>query len=211
MGLTIAGAKRVVVDSKYRLTLPFRASTGTGVTFSEHLVWMDLEMSGLDPEAERILEIATIITDSSLNIVEEGPVLAIRQDRRIIDDMDEWNTNHHTGSGLLDRIEKEGVTEREAEQATLEFVKRYTEEGQSPLCGNSIGQDRRFLVKYMPKLEAWLHYRNLDVSTVKELCVRWRPDIAAAIKKKNVHRALDDIYESIEELRYYRDSFFRLD
>lgn len=178
--------------------------------FSENLVWMDLEMTGLDPEKERILEIATIITDSSLNIVEEGPVLAVRQDRALLDAMDEWNTNHHTASGLIERLEKEGVGELQAEKATLEFVKRYTREGEAPLCGNTIGQDRRFLVKYMPKLEAWLHYRNLDVSTVKELCARWRPDIYDGVQKKAMHRALDDIRESIDELRYYRDHFFRL-
>lgn len=178
--------------------------------FSENLVWMDLEMTGLDPEKERILEIATIITDSSLNIVEEGPVLAVRQDRALLDAMDEWNVSHHTASGLIERLEKEGVSEAEAEKATLDFVKRHTSEGEAPLCGNTIGQDRRFLIKYMPALEAWLHYRSLDVSTIKELCARWRPDVYNGVQKKQVHRALDDIRESIDELRYYRDHFFRL-
>jgi oligoribonuclease len=171
---------------------------------------MDLEMTGLDPEDDRVLEIATIITDSSLKIVAEGPVLYVKQDQALLDGMDEWNTNHHTASGLLDLLKTEGVTEAEAEQETLAFVKQYVEEGQSPLCGNSIGQDRRFLVKYMPTLEAYLHYRNLDVSTIKELCVRWRPDLFRDVKKKGMHRALDDIRESIEELRFYRDHFFRL-
>ena len=180
------------------------------MAFSENLVWMDLEMSGLDPEHERILEIATIITDSSLNIIEEGPVLAVKQDRSLLDAMDDWNTTHHTASGLVERIEKEGVSETEAERTTLDFIKRHTRTGEAPLCGNSIGQDRRFLVKYMPTLEAWLHYRNLDVSTIKELCARWRPDIYAGVQKKQVHRALDDIRESIDELRYYRDQFFRM-
>ena len=176
------------------------------MAFSENLVWMDLEMSGLDPEKERILEIATIITDSSLNIIEEGPVLAVKQDRTLLDAMDDWNTTHHTASGLVERIEKEGVSESQAERTTLDFIKRHTRSGEAPLCGNSIGQDRRFLVKYMPTLEAWLHYRNLDVSTIKELCARWRPDIYAGVQKKQVHRALDDIRESIDELRYYRRS-----
>jgi oligoribonuclease len=171
---------------------------------------MDLEMSGLDPEKERILEIATIITDSSLNIVEEGPVVCIKQDQRLIDAMDDWNTTHHNDSGLVERISKEGVSEARAEQLTLEFLRQHVEAGVSPLCGNSVGQDRRFLVKYMPELETFLHYRNLDVSTVKELCVRWRPDLAGGVKKKNAHRALEDIRESIDELRFYRDNFFSL-
>ncbi|MEX2327342.1 MAG: oligoribonuclease, partial [Pseudomonadales bacterium] len=152
----------------------------------------------------------TIITDSSLNIVEEGPVVCIKQEQQLLDGMDEWNTSHHGASGLVDRMAKEGVTEAEAERLTLEFLSQHIEPGVSPLCGNSVGQDRRFLVKYMPTLETFLHYRNLDVSTVKELCVRWRPDLAAAVRKKNVHRALEDIRESIDELRFYRDHFFTL-
>lgn len=180
------------------------------MSFSENLVWIDLEMSGLDPEKERILEMATIITDSALNIIEEGPVVYVKQSQKLLDDMDEWNTEHHSASGLLDRIAAEGVSEKEAESITLEFIQRHTKERLSPLCGNSIGQDRRFLVKYMPTIENWLHYRNIDVSTVKELCARWRPEVYNGVNKKNVHRALDDIRESIEELRYYRDNFFRL-
>jgi len=170
---------------------------------------MDLEMTGLDPEVDRIIEIATIITDSQLNVLEEGPVLVIRQDQALFDGMDEWNTSHHTASGLLDRIAKHGVSESEAEQATLEFVARFVEPGQAPLCGNSIGQDRRFLVRYMSSLEAHLHYRNVDVSTVKELALRWRPDVAKAVKKQEAHRAVDDIRESIMELRHYRENFFK--
>lgn len=180
------------------------------MAFSENLVWIDLEMSGLDPAKERILEIATIITDSSLNIVEEGPVVLVHQEQALLDAMDAWNTEHHTASGLIERMRKDGVSEAQAEKITLDFVKRHTEKGMSPLCGNSIGQDRRFLVKYMPALEGWFHYRNLDVSTVKELCGRWRPDLYGGVTKKRVHRALDDIRESIDELRYYRDHFFRL-
>lgn len=166
-------------------------------------------MTGLDPEVDRIIEIATIITDSQLNVLEEGPVLVIRQDQALLDGMDEWNTSHHTASGLLDRIAAAGVSEQEAEQATLAFVERFVEPGQAPLCGNSIGQDRRFLVRYMSSLEAHLHYRNIDVSTVKELALRWRPEVAHAVKKQEAHRAVDDIRESIMELRYYQENFFK--
>lgn len=174
-----------------------------------NLVWMDLEMSGLDPEKERILEVATIITDSELNILAEGPVVYVHQDEALLDAMDEWNTEHHTASGLVDLVRSEGVSEAEAERQTLEFIARYAEAGKAPLCGNSIGQDRRFLVKYMPTLEDFLHYRNIDVSTLKELCSRWRPDLFRRVSKQGRHRALDDIRESIEELRYYREVFIR--
>ncbi len=166
-------------------------------------------MTGLDPEVDRIIEIATIVTDSELKILEEGPVFVIRQSQALLDGMDEWNTTHHTASGLLDRIAESGISEAEAEQKTLEFVKRFVEPGQAPLCGNSIGQDRRFLVKQMPKLEAHLHYRNIDVSTVKELAFRWRPEVADGVQKQGAHRAVDDIRESIAELRHYREHFFK--
>lgn len=167
-------------------------------------------MTGLDPEVDRIIEIATIITDSSLNVLEEGPVLVVKQDQAILDGMDEWNVTHHTASGLLDRIKTDGVEESYAEAQTLDFIKQYVEPGQAPLCGNSIGQDRRFLVKYMVDLESHLHYRNIDVSTVKELALRWRPELVSQIEKKGNHRAIDDIRESIEELRFYRDNFLTL-
>lgn len=180
------------------------------MNYSENLVWMDLEMSGLDPEKERILEVATIVTDSSLNILEEGPVIYVHQAPSVIDGMDEWNTKHHHESGLVDLVREQGIAEADAEQQTLDFISRFVEEGTAPLCGNSIGQDRRFLVKYMPTLEAFLHYRNIDVSTVKELCVRWRPDLYREINKQGRHRALDDIRESIEELRYYREHFLNV-
>ncbi len=179
-------------------------------SYSENLVWMDLEMSGLDPESERILEIATIITNSDLVIIAEGPVVVVRQSEALLSEMDAWNTEHHTASGLVERIRAEGVTEAEAEQLTLDFLSNYVERGQSPLCGNSIGQDRRFLVRYMPRLELFMHYRNLDVSTVKELAIRWRPDVAASMHKLGKHRALDDIKESIEELRHYKAHFFNI-
>jgi oligoribonuclease len=176
--------------------------------YSTNLVWMDLEMTGLEPETEGILEIATIITDSNLNILAEGPVVIVAQSETLLGNMDEWNTEHHTKSGLVGRVRKEGVAVSEAEKITIEFVAAYVDEGESPLCGNSVGQDRRFLARYMPALEKFLHYRNLDVSTVKELAIRWRPDLASKIHKKGAHRALDDIKESIEELAYYKDHFF---
>ena len=177
---------------------------------SKNLVWMDLEMTGLDPEKDRILELATLITDSDLNILAEGPVFHIKQPEALLAGMDEWNTRHHAASGLLDLVRKQGINEREAELATLAFLSEHVEAGKSPLCGNTIGQDRRFLVRYMPELELFLHYRNIDVSSVKELAVRWRPEVASSLVKRNVHRALDDIKESVEELKHYRDHFFRL-
>jgi len=177
---------------------------------SAKLVWMDLEMTGLDPNVERIIEIATIVTDSELNTIAEGPVLAIKQPQALFDAMDEWNQTHHKASGLLDRIARVGVTETEAEAMTLSFLERHVVEGEAPLCGNTIWQDRRFLSRYMPALEAYLHYRMVDVSSVKELARRWRPDVAASFVKKNEHTALADIRESIGELKHYRENFFRL-
>ncbi|WP_417543938.1 oligoribonuclease [Marinobacter sp.] len=175
-----------------------------------HLVWIDLEMTGLDPEKERIIEMATIITDSELNLVAEGPVVAINQPDSLLDAMDEWCTRTHGESGLTKRVRESKVSEAEAEQQTLAFLKEYMKKGKSPLCGNSIGQDRRFLVKYMPELEDFFHYRNLDVSTVKELARRWRPDVLEGVKKQGSHLALDDIRDSINELRHYREHFFKL-
>lgn len=174
------------------------------------LVWIDLEMTGLDPEKERIIEMATIITDAELNIVAEGPIIAIHQPDSLLEAMDEWCTRTHGESGLIQRVKDSNVSEVEAEQQTLAFLQQHVEPGQSPLCGNSIGQDRRFLVKYMPALEGFFHYRNLDVSTVKELARRWRPDVLAGVRKKGSHLALDDIRDSIAELQHYREHFFRL-
>lgn len=175
-----------------------------------HLVWMDLEMTGLDPEVDRIIEIATIITDGDLNVIAEGPVFAISQSAELFAGMDEWNQNQHSASGLLERIAKQGVTELEAEAMTLAFIEQHVEDNTAPLCGNTIWQDRRFLSRYMQTLEGYLHYRMIDVSSVKELARRWRPDIASSFNKRNEHTALADIRESIGELQHYRAHFFNL-
>ncbi len=175
------------------------------------LVWIDLEMTGLIPERDRIIEIATIITDSNLDVIDEGPVIAVHQSDNLLTNMDEWNTRTHNESGLVERVKASGHTEEHAEEETLRFIRNYVPKKRSPLCGNSICQDRRFLYRYMPKLEAWLHYRNLDVSSIKELVSRWRPEIKDSFNKRNTHRALDDIRESIQELRHYREHFFKVD
>ena len=174
-----------------------------------NLVWMDLEMTGLDLDVHVIIEIATVVTDAELNTLAEGPTLAVAQPESALADMDDWNVTHHTASGLLERVRREGVPLVEAEAQTLAFVERYVGEGESPLCGNSIWQDRRFLAKYMPTLEGYLYYRNIDVSSVKELARLWRPDLAARVVKSNTHVALKDIRESIDELRFYRRHFLR--
>jgi len=175
-----------------------------------NLIWIDLEMTGLDPEKERIIEIATIVTDADLNTLAEGPVMAIHQSDELLDAMDEWCTRTHGENGLTQRVKDSTISEREAELATIEFLKEHVDAGASPICGNSIGQDRRFLVKYMPELEDFFHYRNLDVSTLKELAQRWKPGILPGFKKNNTHLALDDIRESINELKYYREHFINL-
>lgn len=172
-----------------------------------NLVWMDLEMTGLDPERDVIIEIATIVTDGDLNILAEGPVLAIKQPDLLLDGMDQWCTKTHGQSGLTQRVKDSQISCREAEHQTLEFIKQYVGAGISPLCGNSIHQDRRFLVKYMPDLEAHMHYRNLDVSTLKELAKRWKPSVASSFNKAGAHLALDDVRESIAELQHYREYF----
>ncbi len=178
---------------------------------SAHLVWMDLEMTGLDPDRDTILEIATLVTNDHLEIIAAGPVLAIHQPPDVLARMDQWNREHHGASGLIDRVSASRVTLAEAEAQTLAFVKQYCAERTSPLCGNSIYQDRRFLARYMPALEAHLHYRCVDVSTVKELVRRWYPAGPQPPAKKHNHLALDDIRESIEELRFYRTHYFRPD
>lgn len=176
----------------------------------KNLIWIDLEMTGLDPDSDVIIEMATIITDIQLNHVADGPVMAIQQPKSRLDAMDEWNTEHHTKSGLVDRVLSSDITTAQAEEITLEFIRQYVEPNTSPICGNSIGQDRRFLYRYMPKLESYFHYRNLDVSTVKELARYWNPDILEKVVKKGAHLALDDIRDSVEELKVYKEHFFRL-
>lgn len=174
---------------------------------SQHLIWIDLEMTGLNPDTDLIIEIATIVTDKHLNILAEGPVLAVHQSDSALAAMDDWNQKHHGQSGLIERVKASKIDAAEAERLTLEFLKQWLPEKTSPMCGNSIGQDRRFLYRYMPKLEAFFHYRNIDVSTLKELAARWAPEILKGFNKQSKHQALDDIIESIEELRYYRQHF----
>jgi oligoribonuclease len=174
----------------------------------ENLVWIDLEMTGLDPDRDRIIEIATIVTNSQLEVVAEGPVIAIHQPDAVLEAMDEWNRTTHGASGLVERVRCSTVTAAEAEQRTLDFLEVHAEPGASPMCGNSICQDRRFLYREMPRLEGFFHYRNLDVSTIKELARRWAPDVLAGISKESRHLALDDVRESIRELEYYRRAMF---
>jgi oligoribonuclease len=175
-----------------------------------HLVWLDMEMTGLDPERERIIELAMIVTDSQLEIVAESPVWALRQEESVLDAMDAWNKGTHGKSGLLERVRASTLDEATVEEAALSFVRQYVPRGTTPLCGNSISQDRRFMVRYMPRLEEWFHYRNIDVSTLKELCRRWKPELAKGFEKASAHTALADIRESIEEMRYYREHFIRV-
>ncbi|ANS86651.1 oligoribonuclease [Vibrio scophthalmi] len=181
------------------------------MSFSDqNLIWVDLEMTGLDPETHKIIEIATIVTDSELNILAEGPVLAIHQPESELDKMDDWCTNTHTNSGLVERIRNSSVTEQEAIRQTIEFLEQWVPKGKSPICGNSIGQDRRFLYKHMPELEQYFHYRYVDVSTLKELTRRWKPEVLDGFSKSGSHLALDDIRESIAELQYYRKTIFSI-
>ncbi len=175
----------------------------------DNLIWIDLEMTGLDPDSDLVIEIATIVTDSELNTLAEGPVIAVHQEDAVLHGMDEWNTTHHTRSGLVARVRASDIDEAAAQEMTLDFLQQWVPAGVSPMCGNTICQDRRFLARYLPRLEAWFHYRNLDVSTLKILMQRWRPDLEAGIRKTSTHQALDDIRESIAELRYYRQHFLQ--
>ncbi|NPC55426.1 oligoribonuclease [Caenimonas soli] len=176
----------------------------------QNLIWLDCEMTGLDPETDRLIEIAVIVTGADLTLRIEGPVLVIHQSDAQLDKMDAWNKGTHGRSGLIDKVKASTVTEAQAEQQILEFLAKYAPKGSTPMCGNSISQDRRFLVKYMPKLEAFFHYRNVDVSTLKELAKRWRPDVYNSFKKQQKHTALADVHESIDELVHYREHFLKL-
>jgi len=187
------------------------APTATLKKSDQNLVWLDCEMSGLDPEIEHLLEIAVVVTSADLSVRIEGPVFVIHQSDAVLDAMDSWNKGTHGRSGLIDKVKASTVSEAEAEKLLIEFLARYIPKQGSPMCGNTIGQDRRFLVKYMPKLEAYFHYRNLDVSTLKELAKRWKPAAYNSFKKQQAHTALADVHESIEELAHYRETFLRLE
>ncbi|MGI2853037.1 oligoribonuclease [Shewanella algae] len=180
------------------------------VADENNLIWIDLEMSGLEPETDRVLEIATLVTDKELNIIGEGPVIAIHQSDEVLAAMDDWNQQHHGASGLIERVKASKHTEADAIAETIAFLSKYVPKGVSPMCGNSVGQDRRFLNKYMRELEEYFHYRNIDVSTVKELTKRWQPEIMKDFKKQNTHQALIDIQESIAELKFYRERVFKI-
>lgn len=177
---------------------------------AQNLIWIDLEMTGLNPDIDRIIEIATIVTDKELNILAQGPVFAVHQSDELLAGMDDWNQKHHGESGLIDKVKASTISEADAEHQTIEFLKQWLPARTSPMCGNTIGQDRRFLVRYMPALEEFFHYRSIDVSTLKELAARWKPELKDGFKKQTKHQALDDIIESIEELRYYREHFIKL-
>lgn len=176
----------------------------------DNLIWIDLEMTGLDPDNDLIIEIATVVTDKNLAVLAEGPLFAIHQSDEVLGRMDEWNTRQHGQSGLVDRVRASSVTEREAERTTLDFLQKYVGRGDSPMCGNSICQDRRFLVRHMPELASFFHYRNLDVSTLKILAQLWVPEVAARVQKESTHLASADIYDSIRELSVYREHFLKL-
>lgn len=176
----------------------------------QRMIWLDMEMTGLDPEKERIIEVAIVITEADLTFVAEGPVLVIHQSDELLEAMDKWNQSTHSKSGLIDKVKASTLTEEQAENILLDFLKQHVPEGKSPMCGNTIGQDRRFMVKYMPRLEAYFHYRNVDVSTLKELSLRWKPEVYRSFVKHSKHEALADIYESIDELKHYREHFIKL-
>ena len=180
-----------------------------GATLNDPLIWVDMEMSGLKPDSDRILEIAMIVTDAQLNVIATAPVWVVHQDDEVLNSMDAWNKGTHTKSGLVDKVKASPLSENEVEEQCIAFLKQYVKANIAPMCGNTICQDRRFMARYMPKLEAYFHYRNVDVSTIKELCKRWQPNLVKGFEKQQAHTALADILESIEELRYYREHFFK--
>jgi oligoribonuclease len=199
----------MVVQKKNLKNTFLRAIIKLNMNKKTNLIWIDLEMTGLIPESDVIIEIATVVTDANLNVIEEGPSLAIHQNNDLLDGMDDWNTNQHNQSGLVKRVIESKVSTAEAESQTLNFLIKYVDQGASPMCGNSICQDRRFLYNYMPKLEKFFHYRHIDVSTLKELAVRWKPSIISSTYKKSRHLALSDVYDSIDELKHYREYFIK--
>ncbi len=186
------------------------AQNGKIVPNEFRLVWLDMEMTGLDPQKERIIEVAVVITEPDLTVVAEGPVLVIHQGDALLDAMDSWNRSTHGKSGLIDKVKASTLTEAQAEIELIDFLSKYVPAGKSPLCGNTVSQDRRFMFNYMPKLEQFFHYRTIDVSTLKELARRWKPELLKGFEKRSKHEALADIYESIDELKYYRDTFIKL-
>jgi len=184
-------------------------SRQTALDKKQSLIWIDLEMTGLVPETDRIIEIATLVTDADLNVLAEGPTIAVKQSDEALAGMDDWNQRHHGASGLIDRVRASVIADAEAQAQTLAFLAQWSEKGASPMCGNSICQDRRFLARYMPELESFFHYRNLDVSTLKELARRWRPEVLTTLRKRATHQAMEDIKDSIAELAHYREHFIR--
>ena len=176
---------------------------------ANHLIWIDMEMTGLNPDADRIIEVALVVTDGNLEVVAEAPVWVVHQDDAVLDGMDSWNKGTHGKSGLIDKVKASSLTDAGVQETALAFLREHVPARISPMCGNSICQDRRFLARWMPELENWFHYHNLDVSTLKELCRRWKPELMKGIPKEGRHEALADVYESIEELKYYRNSFIR--
>jgi oligoribonuclease len=198
-------------DIVYPKFLKLKTHYGADMAIDDNnLIWIDLEMTGLEPQTDQILEIATVVTNKNLEILARGPVIAIRQPFSIMNAMDEWNTTHHGDSGLTQRVLNSKNSTHVAEQETMDFLAQYVVPGKSPMCGNSICQDRRFMARLMPELEAFFHYRNLDVSTLKELARLWKPEIVRGFTKKSAHLALDDVLESIDELKYYRDCFIQI-
>jgi oligoribonuclease len=197
------------VDKASRILRQFNSSPIAMPQDANHLIWIDMEMTGLNPDADRIIEVALVVTDGNLDVVAEAPVWVVHQDDAVLDGMDSWNKGTHGKSGLIDKVKASALTDGNVQEAALAFLCEHVPSKASPMCGNSICQDRRFLARWMPDLENWFHYRNLDVSTLKELCRRWKPDLMKGIPKEGRHEALADVYESIEELKYYRANFIR--